>query len=151
MPRCKNCSSEHAIKNGKARGKQRYRCKECGLNFVEGDERTNEKIAAKKAMLVLFYSLGKASFNMLGKLFDTRPSQVYRWVVQEGLSLPEQEISGEIREMEFDEMWHFVREKKTSFVSLRPLIVAQGTPRPGCPAIVILQHLALSIYLYIYL
>jgi hypothetical protein len=33
-------------------------------------------------------------------------------VVKEGLSLPDQEISGEIREIEFDEMWHFIESKK---------------------------------------
>ncbi|MCL2124021.1 MAG: hypothetical protein FWH34_08000 [Desulfovibrionaceae bacterium] len=33
-------------------------------------------------------------------------------MVQEGLSLPEQEVAGEIKGMEFDEMWHFVQEKK---------------------------------------
>jgi len=114
MPKCKNCGSAHAVRNGKVRDKQRYRCKECGFNFVEGDARTNEKIAAKKAMLILLYSLGKASFNLLARLFDTWPSQVYRWVVQEGLALPEQEVSGAIKEMEFDEMWHFVKEKKTN-------------------------------------
>jgi hypothetical protein len=90
-------------------------------------------------MLILLYSLGKASFNLLARLFDTWPSQVYRWVVQEGLSLPEQEVSGAIKEMEFDEMWHFVQEKKTSFGSSKPLIVAQGEPWPGCSAIVILR------------
>jgi len=139
MPRCKNCNSEHAVKNGKVRAKQRYRCKECGFNFVEGDARTNEKIAAKKAMLILLYSLGKASFNMLARLFNTWPSQVYRWIVQEGLSLPDQEISKTIKEMEFDEMWHFVKEKKTSFGLSKPLIVAEGEPWPGCLAIVILR------------
>jgi transposase len=139
MLKCKNCGSGRAVKNGKVRGKQRYRCKECSYNFVEGDARTNDKIAAKKAMLILLYSLGKASFNLLARLFDTWPSQVYRWVVQEGLSLPEQEVSGEIKEMEFDEMWHFVQEKKTNFGSSRPLIVAAGEPWPGCSAIVILR------------
>jgi transposase len=139
MPRCKNCDSEHSIKNGNVRGKQRYRCKECGLNFVAGDAKTNEKIAAKKAMLVLLYSLGKASFNMLGKMFDMWPSQVYRWIMKEGQSLPERPLSGEIKEMEFDEMWHFIKTKKTSFGSSKPLIVAQGEPWPGCSAIVILQ------------
>ena len=123
MPRCKNCGAEHAVKNGKVRGKQRFRCKECGLNFVVGDARTNEKIAAKKAMLIVLYSLGKSSFNRLAKVFDTWPSQVYRWVVQEGLSLPEQEESSKIKEMEFDEMWHCVKEKKTNFGSSKPLIV----------------------------
>jgi len=139
MPECKNCSSEHVVKSGIVRNKQRFLCKDCGFNFVEGDARTNEKIAAKKAMLILLYSLGKASFNMLAKLFDTWPSQVYRWVVQEGLALPEQEISGEIKEMEFDEMWHFIKAKKTSFGSSRPLIVAHGEPWLGCSAIVILR------------
>jgi transposase len=139
MPGCKNCGSEHAVKNGLVRGKQRYRCKECGLNFVVGDARTNEKIAAKKAMLVLLYSLGKASFNMLGRLFDMWPSQVYRWIAREGMSLSERKIPGEIREMEFDEIWHFIQEKKTNFGSSRRLIVAQGEPWPGCPAIVIPQ------------
>ena len=115
MPRCKNCTSERAVKNGQVRRKQRYLCKECGFNFVVGDARTNEKIAAKKAMLVLLYSLGKASFNLLARIFDTWPSQVYRWIVQEGMSLPEQEVSGTIKEMEFDEMWHFIRSKKQAF------------------------------------
>jgi len=139
MPRCKNCDSDHVVRNGKVRGKQRYRCKECSFNFVEGDARTNAKIAAKRAMLVLLYSLGKASFNLLARVFDTWPSQVYRWVVQAGLSLPEQEISGTIKEMEFDEMWHFIQAKKTNFGSSRPLIVAQGEPWHGCSAIVILR------------
>jgi transposase len=128
-----------AVKNGKVRGKQRFRCNECRFNFVEGDARTNEKITAKKAMIVLLCSLGKASFNLLARLFDTWPSQVYRWVVQEGLALPEQEVSGTIKEMAFDEMRHFVKEKKTHFGSSRPLIVAQGEPWPGCSAIVILR------------
>jgi len=42
-------------------------------------------------------------------------------------------------QMEFDEMWHFVKEKKTKFGSSKPLIVAQGEPWPRCSAIVILQ------------
>ena len=36
---------------------------ECGYNFVIGDGRTSEKIAALKALCVLFYSLGKDSYN----------------------------------------------------------------------------------------
>ena len=59
MPNCKNCKSDKIIKAGKSGEKQRYKCKECGYHFVEGDARTNEKIAAKKALCLLFYSLGK--------------------------------------------------------------------------------------------
>jgi len=140
MPKCKNCGCEKVIKNGKVRGKQRYRCKECGYNFVEGDQRTNAKIAAKKAMCVLLYSLGKASFNMLAKIFDTWPSLVYRWIKEAGAKLPEPEISGEITQMEFDEMWHFVGNKKRNFGSSKPLIAAHGELWPGCLAVVIFGH-----------
>jgi len=111
MVKCKNCDSGETVKNGLVRNKQRYKCKDCGYNFVEGDERTNEKIVAKKAMCVILYSLAKASFNMMGKIFDMYPSQVYRWIVAAGAKLPEQEISGEIKEIEFDEMWHYIESK----------------------------------------
>jgi len=42
--------------------------------------------------------------------------------------------------MEFDEMWHFVKAKKTNFGSSRPLTVVSGEPWHGCLAIVALQH-----------
>ena len=139
MPKCKNCNLEKIIKSGKVNGKQRYKCKDCGYHFVEGDGRTNEKIAAKKAMCVVLYSLGKASFRMLAKIFDTSPSLVYRWILEAGCKLPNQEISGDITQMEFDEMWHFIKRKKTNFGSSKPLTVAAGELWPGYLAVVMLQ------------
>jgi transposase len=136
---CKNCKSGKVVKNGIVRGKQRYRCKGCGYNFVEGDGRTNEKVVAKKAMCVLLYSLSKASFNGLARIFDTWPSLVYRWIVEAGAKLPDTAVSGEIKEMEFDEMWHFIGLKKEKFGSSKQLIVAEGELWPGCSAIVILK------------
>ena len=139
MLQCKNCQSARIIKRGKARGKQRYKCKECGYHFVEGDERTNEKVAAKKAMCVLLYSLGKGSFRMLAKIFNTSPSLTYRWIVEAGCKLPEQEVSGDIKHMEFDEMHHFIKSKKTNFGLSKLLTVAHGELWPGYSVVVILQ------------
>jgi hypothetical protein len=96
-------------------------------------------VVAKKAMYALFYSLGKASFNMLTHIFDPLPSLVYRWNVEAGVKFPQEKVSGEIKEMEFDEMCHFVGSKKTSFGSSKLLTVAHGELWPGCLAIVILQ------------
>lgn len=139
MAICKKCKNEKTVKSGFIRGKQRYKCKKCNFNFVIGDARSNEKIAAKKAMCVLLYSLSKSSFNMLAKIFNTWPSLVYRWIVEAGARVPEQEISGDIKEMEFDEMWHFIGSKKTKFGSSKHLIVANGELWHGCSAVVILQ------------
>lgn len=93
------------------REKQRYKCKECGYYFVVGDERTSEKIQALKALCVLLYSLGKGSYNMMGKLFGCNRSLIYRWIREAGLNMEEPIIDGEITQIEFDEMWHFVESK----------------------------------------
>jgi len=136
---CKNCKSKRTVKNGIVRGKQRYKCKECSYNFVEGDCRTNEKIAAKKAMCVLLYTLSRASYNGLARIFDTWPSLVYRWIVDAGAKLPEEGVPGDIKQMEFDEMWHYVGSKKERYGSSKPLIVADGELWPGYSAVVILK------------
>ena len=141
MATCKRCGCERSVKNGKVRGKVRYKCKECGLNFVEGDGRVNESLVVKKALAVILYSLSKASFNMLGKIFGHSPSLLYRWIVEEMAKLPEPEVPGDIKEMEFDEMWHFIGSKKTNSGSSRRWIVAQGELLPGWPAVVMLQRL----------
>lgn len=139
MPKCKKCSSEKTIKNGIVADKQRYKCKGCGYNFREGDERTNEKIEAKKALCVLLYAMAKGSYRMLGRILGIDYTLVYRWIRAFGESLPEPKVSGEIKQMEFDEMWHFIGSKKRSFGSLRPLTVVHGELWPGYSAIVILQ------------
>jgi hypothetical protein len=129
------------IKSGKVRGKQRYKCKDCGYNFVIGDGRTSEKITALKALCVLLYSLGKSPYNMLGKLFCRNRSLIYRWIREAGLNIEGQTIDGEITQIEFDEMWHFIQSKKTNFGSLKPLTVAAGELSPGFSVVVIAQHL----------
>ena len=140
MPTCKKCGAQHTVKSGIVSGKQRYSCKDCGCNFREGDNRTNGKIAAKKALCILLYAMAKGSFRMMGRILRIDHTLVYRWVREFGESLPEPEVPGDIQQIEFDEMWHFIKNKKTGFGSSRPLIVAQGELWPGCLAVVMLQH-----------
>ena len=126
MPTCKKCGSERAAKSGMVAGKQRFCCKDCGCNFREGDNRTSSAVAAKKALLLLFYAMGKGSYRMLGRIFGIDHALAYRWVRAFGESLPEPDVSGQVTHMEFDEMRHFVGSKKESSESSKPLTVAQG-------------------------
>ena len=137
---CKDCNSGKNTKNGRVRGKQRYRCKDCGLNFVIGDDRTNDNIVAMKALVVLLYALAKGSYNMLGTIFGRDRSLIYRWVKEAGLAFNEPVIDVEIKEIEFDEMWHYIGSKKTNFGLSKPLTVAQGKLSHGYSVVVILQH-----------
>ena len=52
---CQRCAGQQFIKKGIVAGKQRYKCKECHLHFREGDNRSNAKTAAQKALSILLY------------------------------------------------------------------------------------------------
>ena len=104
MSNCKNCHSSEVTKNGFVRSKQRYRCKTCGYNFVEGDERTNPQTTIKRAFAVILYSLAKASYGTIANLFNVSPSTVQKWLAKEAALLSEPEIPINTRELEFDEM-----------------------------------------------
>ena len=139
MIKCKRCNSERVVKNGFVRNKQRYNCKDCDYNFVLGDARNKHETEIKKALSVILYSLGKASFGFLGKLFGVSRSTPYRWIKKMAEGIAEPEIPADIKEVEFDEMWHFVQSKKTRNGSSRRWIVAQGELLPGLSAVVILK------------
>ena len=141
MISCKRCGSMQYVKNGTVRHKVRFKCKQCGMNFIEGDERRNENLVAKKALAVLLYALGKASFGMLGKIFGVSRSLTYRWIRDEAAKFAEPTVSGAIEEMEFDEMWHFIGSKKTNCGSSKRWIVAHGELWPGLQVVVMLQPL----------
>jgi len=117
MLACKKCNSQWFIKNGIVAGKQRYKCKNCNATFREGDNRTNEKIIAKKALCILLYAMAKGSFRMLGRILNVHYTMVYRWIRQFGESLPEPTVAEDIKEMEFDEMWHFIGQKKQTLTN----------------------------------
>ena len=142
---CKKCGSEKVVRSGVVGGRQRFRCKGCGCNFRLGDNRTDEKIAAKKALCILWYAMGKGSYRMMGRILDVDHSLVYRWVRDFGKSLAEPKVASDILGLEFDEVWHFVGLKKTSFGCLKQLIVEQEKLLPGSLAGAIQQRLGGSI------
>jgi transposase len=111
---CKKCGSDQYVKNGTVRAKQRYKCKCCGFNFVIGDQR--EKVSSEgKALAILMYGRGKASYGFIAKLFKVSSVAVMKWIKCEAEKLPEPEIDASIQEVSFDEMWHFVDEKKRKY------------------------------------
>jgi transposase-like protein len=111
---CRKCQGEHVVRNGLVRGKQRFLCKDCRYNFVENDGR--RKLNDLRIPLAVFLcAMCKASFNFLAtKLFHVSPTIVMNWVKKYVDSIEMPEISGDIKEVEFDEIWHFICKKKKS-------------------------------------
>ena len=137
---CKNCQHTNTVKNGFVRGKQRYKCHACHYSFVLGDERQKPETELKKALSVILYSLGKASFGFLAKLFGVSRTTTYYWIRDIAAITEEPTIAADIHEIDFDEMWHFVQSKKRSSGSSKPWIIAQGKPLPGYLVVVMLQR-----------
>ena len=140
MPTCKLCGSISVVKNGVVRHQQRYRCKDCQVNFVLGDRRIKPETEIKRAFAVILYAVGKSSMRFIARLFDVSTPAVLKWLRVEAKRIGEPEIAGTVQEMEFDEMWHFIGSKKTKDGSSKPWIVLHGEPLLGLSAIVILQR-----------
>ena len=136
---CKNCQKTTTIKNGFVRGKQRYKCHHCHYKFVVGDERYKPETEVKKALSVILYSLGKSSFGFLAKLFGVSRTTTYYWIRHIAKTIEEPVIAGDIQEIDFDEMWHFIQSKKRNSGLSKRWIIAQGEPLPGYAVVVMLQ------------
>ena len=136
---CKSCGSTNFVKNGKVRGNQRYKCKDCGHTFVPGDKR--EKVTPQgKALAVLLYGSGKSSYGFIARLFNVSRPAVLKWIKKVAGRLPEPSIDDEIKEVQLDEMWHFLNEKNKSYGYGEPWIVLQTKPLDGLSAIVLLKQ-----------
>ena len=137
--KCAKCSGGEIIKSGKVRKQQRYFCKACRYHFTIHPPRG--LAAPAKALAVLLYSMGKSSYGMIAKLFKVSRPGIYKIIrkAAENETLPA--ISEDIKDIEFDEMWHFIQSKKTNFGSGKPWIVLRGRPSPGLLAIVMLKPL----------
>ena len=110
---CRYCGSEKTYKSGIIRGKQRYKCKDCGKNFLETDGRSKQTTVAKRALTVMLYTFSKASYNFLAKkIFHCSPTTIMNWVKKASAEAKMPEITEDIEEIEFDEMWHFIGQKK---------------------------------------
>ena len=136
---CKKCGSDQYVKNGKVRSEQRYKCKVCGYNFISGDKR--EKLSsAARALAILLYGRGKASYGFIAKLFHVSSVAVMKLMKREADKMPDPEICSSIKEVSFDEMWHFVEQKKTSYGSGGQWSAVEIGQLDGVLGIVLLKH-----------
>lgn len=86
--RCKDCGSTRLYRHGIVRGHQRYKCRDCGLTFMEGDALPRmrfrpEVIGAAVSMFYEGLSLA-AIQRQLDQIYELRPSDstVYEWIVR---------------------------------------------------------------------
>ena len=133
--RCKGCGDEEHVKNGFMRGKQRYRCKGCGLNFTDTPPRGMP--LRIKVTAVLLYLSG-LSMNRTAKLLGVSTPSVMTWIEQFAKAYAQKpEPEGHAVVVELDEMWHFLKKRPTSSGSGRLGIVLPDGSSTGSWGVVI--------------
>ena len=131
---CKRCGSEEHVKNGLTRGKQRYLCKGCGLNFTDTPPRG--KPLALKVAAVLLYVSG-LSMNRTAKLLGVSTPTIQAWLEQFAAAYAQKpEPEGRAVVIELDEMWHYLKKSPNRSGSGRLGIVLQGSWWTGNAAVV---------------
>jgi transposase len=132
--RCKRCGSEEHVKNGLMRNKQRYRCKDCGLNFT--DTPTRGKPLALKGAAVLLYVSG-LSMNRTAKLLGVSTPTIQAWLEPFAAAYAQKpEPEGRAVVIELDEMWHYLKKSQSRSGSGRLGIVLQASWWTGNAAVV---------------
>jgi transposase len=132
--RCKRCGGEEHVRNGLMRGKQRYRCKGCGLNFTDTPPRGMP--LAMKATAVLLYLSG-LSMNRTAKLLGVSTPSVMAWIERFAeVYAQKPEPGGRAVVAELDEMRHYLKKRPTSSGSGRLGIVLRGEWLTGSAGVV---------------
>lgn len=104
--KCLRCGSEHSIKSGFARGKQRFECKNCYCHFVEPSPKAGE---AEHRQVVRLYCSG-VSFRQIARLQGVSHTTARRWVKAFAEQLPQEISKTPVSVVELDEQWHFLQK-----------------------------------------
>lgn len=110
---CRKCQSTHFVKNGHINKKQRYKCKKCDYQWTENHKHRGRPLA-ERAFAVFLYCHG-LSMNAISKMLDTAPSTILKWIrnfSNQHAHPPEHQTDAVV--LELDEMWHYLKEKKTN-------------------------------------
>jgi len=72
---CPKCESQHCVKAGFNHNKKRYKCKDCGRQFTQ----TQDKNTTKRTFALYLYVVG-LSMNAIGRMIKVEPSTILYWV-----------------------------------------------------------------------
>lgn len=116
---CKHCGSNLRVKNGYVQGKQRYKCKECGKTYREGDLR--EKYSNEQKLRVIKWYLEGAGIMSIERMEKVPNPLIIKWIRKFSnilrMRLNEAHIPEDARKIqiiELDELFSYCQKKLTA-------------------------------------
>ena len=129
---CPECASEERVKNGYAKGLQRYKCKGCGCNYTKSVKHGYPIKAKREAVKYYLEGIG---FRRIERLLGISYATVYYWIKELGQKIEEKhtkEAGKKVDVLEFDELCTYVKKNEIRLGSGRAL---KGLPKKYWPAI----------------
>jgi IS1 family transposase/transposase-like protein len=108
---CPKCNANEIIKNGQRRGKQNYRCKKCGRQFVEFYSDIGYDLQTREECLKMY--LNGSGFRAIERVKKVNHNTVIRWVKKAGKKILNNKYKYEKPLVgQLDELQTFVGNKK---------------------------------------
>ena len=108
-PICRKCQSKEIVMNGKVKGKQRVKCKNCSFQFTRSTPHGRPE--REKGMAIILYTLG-LSMNVIAKLFHVSTPAVLYWIRNFAIANYEKPAPTDAIIIELDEMWHYFKKRE---------------------------------------
>jgi transposase-like protein len=114
---CPKCHKKgDQIKDGfTAQGSQRYRCKHCGARYTPNPKQAGYPLEVR-LQAVRMYADG-AGFRQVARQLNVSHVSVMNWVKAYAARLPEAPMPAEADDVEMDELYTFIKNKKTGSTS----------------------------------
>ena len=107
---CPKCHHNKYTKDGKANGKQRYKCKKCKFRHTVITKSTAATLDIKRQALQLY--LEGLGFRSIGRILKFSNVSILRWIRSYGNKLTKLQKQGKApQEIEIDEMHTYVSKK----------------------------------------
>jgi len=109
--KCSNCNSNQTVKNGQRKGRQCYKCKQCGRQFLEYYYPWRYSDDVKQLCIKMY--LNGMGLRGIERVTDIHHTTVMNWVREAGLRLPDTpELEEEPEITDLDELQTFVGNKR---------------------------------------
>ena len=109
--KCPKCNASLVSKNGHRKGRQCYKCKQCGRQFLDHYPSWQYSNDVKQLCLKMY--LNGMGLRGIERVTDIHHTTILHWVRAAGLSLPDAPESPEIAEIaDLDELETFVGNKQ---------------------------------------
>ena len=111
---CPQCQNESRVKNGKAHGDQRYKCKKCGCNYTKSYKRGHP---FKDKLLAVILHISGMSMNSISPIIGVTTQSIMRWIAAFAQGVEKPAFPTRPVEVELDEMHHFLLKKMRHYGS----------------------------------